>query len=363
VEVIDESIVVDSTMLANWDTQDGCELYVSWGHDEDVSQFSIYGDHGPTGGTTVAVHRQEHRIVYEWRVPWPAMPVLTPQAMVGFDVTVCDRDRDGSFTWQAWGRGEQKTTVPGRVGDLLFSAIDTGRLEGTAHTSSGVPAAALLVQVVSRDDGGPTVTTRTDDDGRFALDLPTGDYHAYATHAQRHGDRRDRARCNGRNGSDSASRRAVGSGDPRQAAASSKQGGDRSGSSHVADHVATLSPVTTVGEMGIVTRQVRRATVATLASNVLVIKRTAFESVLSADKAAEARIYRNIVDILADKIVQDNVRTRDYLVEKVRQEERIREARRRADLTLELVVSEAGMDRRTWSSPTSACRAWTATSW
>jgi CheY-like chemotaxis protein len=109
--------------------------------------------------------------------------------------------------------------------------------------------------------------------------------------------------------------------------------------------------------MGIVTRQVRRATVATLeASNVLVIKRTAFESVLSADKAAEARIYRNIVDILADKIVQDNVRTRDYivqdnvrtrdyLVEKVRQEERIREARRRADLALELVVSEAGMDR------------------
>ena len=92
-EVIDESIVVDSTMLANWDTQDGCELYVSWGHDEDVSQFSIYGDHGPTGGTTVAVHRQEHRIVYEWRVPWPAMPVLTSQAMVGFDVTVCDRDR------------------------------------------------------------------------------------------------------------------------------------------------------------------------------------------------------------------------------------------------------------------------------
>ena len=81
----------------------------------------------------------------------------------------------------------------------------------------------------------------------------------------------------------------------------------------MADHVATLSPVTTVGETGIVTRQVRRATVATLeASNVLVIKRTAFESVLSADKAAEARIYRNIVDILADKIVQDNVLTRDY---------------------------------------------------
>jgi CheY-like chemotaxis protein len=110
--------------------------------------------------------------------------------------------------------------------------------------------------------------------------------------------------------------------------------------------VAALSPVTTVGEMGIVTHQVRRATVATLeASNVLVIRRTAFEAVLSEDKALEARIYRNIVQILADKIVQDNVRTREYLVEKVRQQECIREARRRADLALELVVSEAGMDR------------------
>ncbi len=110
--------------------------------------------------------------------------------------------------------------------------------------------------------------------------------------------------------------------------------------------VASLSPVTTVGEMGMVTRQVRRATVETLdTSNVLVIRRPAFEATLGSDPALGARIYRNMVDILADKIVQDNVRTRDYLVEKVRQEGRIRDARRRADLALELVVSEAGMER------------------
>lgn len=109
--------------------------------------------------------------------------------------------------------------------------------------------------------------------------------------------------------------------------------------------VASLAPVTTVGEMGMVTRQVRRATVETLdTSNVLVIRRASFEAILGTDQALAARIYRNIVDILADKIVQDNVRMRDYLVEKVRQEERICDARRRAELALELVVSEAGMD-------------------
>jgi CheY-like chemotaxis protein len=110
--------------------------------------------------------------------------------------------------------------------------------------------------------------------------------------------------------------------------------------------VATLSPVTTVGEMSMVTHQVRRATVQALdASNVLVMKRQAFETTLGTDSELAARVYRNIVEILADKIVQDNVRTRDYLVEKVRQEGRIRDARRRADLALELVVSEVGMDR------------------
>lgn len=110
--------------------------------------------------------------------------------------------------------------------------------------------------------------------------------------------------------------------------------------------VASLAPVTTVGEMGMVTRQVRRATVETLdTSNVLVIKRASFEAILSTDQALAARIYRNIVDILADKIVQDNVRMRDYLMEKVRQEERIRDSRRRAEVAIDLVVSEAGMDR------------------
>lgn len=108
--------------------------------------------------------------------------------------------------------------------------------------------------------------------------------------------------------------------------------------------VATLTPVTTVGEMGIVTRQERKATVETLdVCNVLVIKRVAFEGVLKSDQSAEARVYRNIVDILAGKIVQDNVRMRDYLVEKVSQQERLREYRRRAELAVELAATESGL--------------------
>lgn len=108
--------------------------------------------------------------------------------------------------------------------------------------------------------------------------------------------------------------------------------------------VATLTPVTTVGEMGIVARGVRRAAVEAVdTSNVLVIPHDAFAKVVDSDTAIEARIYRNVVDILGERILQDNVRMREYLVEKVRQEGRIRDARHRADAATELLQSKTGM--------------------
>lgn len=110
--------------------------------------------------------------------------------------------------------------------------------------------------------------------------------------------------------------------------------------------VTTLTPVTTVGEMGLVIRQPRRAAVEAVdACNLLVLPRAAFEEVLSTDADLRARVYRNMVDILSDKLVQDNVRMREYLVEKVRHEDRLREARQRAGAAFDLLV-EGGMPRQ-----------------
>jgi len=129
VEVLDESIIVDGSAQSNWDTQDGCELFISWGHDEDVTQYSIFGDRQFIGDATVAVRRGQPTI-YEWRIP---APKVATARTVGFDVVICDRDDDGSFTWQAFGRGEQKVSVPGRLGDLLFPAAEIGQLEGSVQ--------------------------------------------------------------------------------------------------------------------------------------------------------------------------------------------------------------------------------------
>ena len=98
--------------------------------------------------------------------------------------------------------------------------------------------------------------------------------------------------------------------------------------------------------MGIITRQVRAATVkAVEASNLLMVKKGPFELMLRNDVDARAQIYRNIIEILSGKIVNDNVRTRDHLLEKVKQEERNNEYRRRAEITLKMLVAGGDLER------------------
>jgi CheY-like chemotaxis protein len=66
---------------------------------------------------------------------------------------------------------------------------------------------------------------------------------------------------------------------------------------------------------------------------------------LQSNLAVQARIFRNIVDILAGKIVEDNVRIRDHLRQRGQHENRVREHRRRTQLAVDLLVEEMGIDR------------------
>ena len=109
--------------------------------------------------------------------------------------------------------------------------------------------------------------------------------------------------------------------------------------------VATLHPVTTVGEMGLITKKARVASVkATKPSHVLVLPKSAFDYLLNHDSAVQARIYRNVIEALADKIVNDNLRLRDHLQDMVQEEKRIREYRCRAEAAVRLLVQDTGMD-------------------
>lgn len=108
--------------------------------------------------------------------------------------------------------------------------------------------------------------------------------------------------------------------------------------------LARLYPVTTVGEMGLVSHRMRSASVeAAKASRLLTIKRPSFEALLAREHEMQVRIYRNIIDILASKIVGDNVRVREHLLEMVEHQRQLRVARRQAETLLRILVEETGM--------------------
>ena len=110
--------------------------------------------------------------------------------------------------------------------------------------------------------------------------------------------------------------------------------------------LAVIEPVTTVGEMGVVTRQPRSVTVVALEdSRLFVIPRRQFEAVLQSDADAASTVYRNIIHILAGKIINDNVRTRQYVLDGLKSESQLREVRHTADAAIDLLIRNTGMTR------------------
>lgn len=115
--------------------------------------------------------------------------------------------------------------------------------------------------------------------------------------------------------------------------------------------VATILPVTTVGEMGVITGQPRSATVEVgKPSNIFVVKKRSFDAMLRNDGDMRATVYKNIIDVLSVKLNNDNVRLRDYQMEKSRYEARLTglerqllEERLRSDAAVEMAAERGDM--------------------
>ena len=110
--------------------------------------------------------------------------------------------------------------------------------------------------------------------------------------------------------------------------------------------VATVEPVTTVGEIGVVMRQPRSATVeAAVESNAFVIPRNQFELLLQKDVEMQVKVFRNIIEIVSGKILNDNVRTRDYELERLRLQKLMRDREKTSEIAMELAMKHSGMSR------------------
>ena len=196
VEVRDESIVIDTT--ASRSTQDGCEIYVDVAHkkdDSDAVEYAIRGDQGGSRGwrdvqMKVTREREEHR--YEWRIDIGEISEgkmhLHAKVVLGFDVMLYDRDKDGSFSLMAWGRGRQKSLYAENRGDVVLAGKDTGigsvrgrvRWEGRRE---GVTHAKVRIQSFSSER--LWVYVETDRDGMYALEMPEGKYRIEAAGLRR----------------------------------------------------------------------------------------------------------------------------------------------------------------------------------
>ncbi len=108
--------------------------------------------------------------------------------------------------------------------------------------------------------------------------------------------------------------------------------------------LARLYPIPTVGEMGLVTRHTRSASVVTgKPSSLLVLERRLFDTLLRSDRDLQTRFYQNVIGILAGKIVGDNVRVRDHLIEKVEHQRDLRFERRRTDTIMQLLLENSDL--------------------
>ena len=114
--------------------------------------------------------------------------------------------------------------------------------------------------------------------------------------------------------------------------------------------VATILPVTTVGEMGVITGQPRVATVeVTKPSAILQMQKAQFDTALRDDKDMQAKVFRAIIDVLAGKLSNDNIRLRDHQMEKNRCEGRLavlerklEEQRHRSAIAIEMAAEHSG---------------------
>ena len=185
VEVRDQSAGAVPGTQPFWNTRDGCELYLDTGHSrgsQESAQYALYGDQrnaygiGRLEDMEVMSRREGERLVYEWRLDLTRRLAGTH---LGFDLSVCDMDEDGSSSWVSWGPGTGKASAAERRGDLYLAGgeVPSGRIQGRVRrTDSDSAAAWVFVQISQRKERRVHFLGTADVQGEFTLELPVGEY-------------------------------------------------------------------------------------------------------------------------------------------------------------------------------------------
>ncbi|MBT6144255.1 MAG: hypothetical protein HOH74_02425, partial [Gemmatimonadetes bacterium] len=179
VDIIDEAVVINDGS-GDWRTQDGIELVLrAASSDEEgaVHQIALWGDHllGSDQGLQLQTSGDAGHRLFEWRIDTASLDIDLPaDRRIALDLSVNDRDDDGSFTTINWGDADRAASGLGEA-LLLTSPVAIGTVKGTI-LRDGKAVARGLVQLRPVGDTDHAWDLQADRDGRFALRLPHGAY-------------------------------------------------------------------------------------------------------------------------------------------------------------------------------------------
>ena len=199
IEVTDDSYVADTAQTANWTMQDGHLLYIDAKHAPEGSAGILYilnqykkeiagnkrsWDPDAANASWDQVEaKMKHangKIVYEWSFHL-GEKIKTGQ-VIGLDHVIVDRDasdKEGVFSFIAWGPNTGKSQSPSRLGDVLLvdTEIKLGQLKGQLKWEKGISVRLpKRVRVQSIDHAGWSLTAAVDTLGYYDLKLPPGQY-------------------------------------------------------------------------------------------------------------------------------------------------------------------------------------------
>jgi CubicO group peptidase (beta-lactamase class C family) len=192
--ITDDDFLQDTTENVRWNTQDGLELSIDARHllsGSGVASF-MYSKklrninkafYDPFAGKAswdimevVMVQRGTTRF-YEWRIQLGNE--LTVGKSVGFDFHVFDKDNDNSFSWSAWGKGEQKFMNPNSLGDVIIMPAEaklatlSGKIQWENTSTVKLPGQVRLNGI-----SNPKLwfDATLDSTGNYSLAVPAGKY-------------------------------------------------------------------------------------------------------------------------------------------------------------------------------------------
>ena len=192
--ITDDNFMEDTSQNVRWNTQDGLEISLDARHllsGSGVASFMYskklrninnafydpFAKNAKWDIMEVALVTNGNTRFYEWRIMLGNE--LAVGKSLGFDFHVFDRDANGSFSYNAWGKGPSKYINPNSLGDIIPLAADQQLSTISGSVGWEKPVNAKLpgeVRIINLQDKKFWLETELDSAGNYSAAVPPGKY-------------------------------------------------------------------------------------------------------------------------------------------------------------------------------------------